>query len=114
MKEWLKDNIMSSLTLSAIVIGAVWYGASEERWFTDSKTKHKTEETIYSLDPIKLYGEYITDSIEEVHTQAWRLQQEKKDSSLNAKINSLDSLLRLNVRLTNETKKTAQQIEEGH
>lgn len=35
-----------------------------------------------------------------------------KDSALEIKLQGIDSLLRLNVRLTNETKKTTEKIEE--
>lgn len=93
----------------AMVGGLIWLVAkSEGRIFTDEKTKYKTETTIEDLDPIKLYGEYIIDSIEEVETKAFRLEQRKLDSSYQTSIKRIDSLLRLNVRLSSETKKNTE------
>ncbi len=105
MKEWFKDNLMSSLSLGAIVLAAVWFGQSQGLWFTSVENRVYTEKTIKDLDPIKMYGEYIMDSIEEVNTQRWRRQQMIHDSIQDIQFKKIDSLLRLNIRITDETRK---------
>lgn len=42
MKEWLKDNLISSLSLGAIVLAAVYYGKVQDLMFPDSTTKVRT------------------------------------------------------------------------
>lgn len=72
MKQWFKDNIMSSLSLAGIVAFIYLVAQKEDRIFTTEKMRYDTEEFIETVDPVKAYGEYIIDSIEEVNTQAWR------------------------------------------
>jgi hypothetical protein len=102
MKKWLESNIMSTLSLAGIVGAAVYFGAVEGRWFSSPEKKYKTEEMIEDLDPVKLYGEYIIDSIEEVNTQQYRREQKIVDSLFDIKLHRMDSLLRLNIYITNK------------
>lgn len=111
MKKWFENNIISVLSLTGIISGAVWFGSSEGRWFSSAAKKYKTEDVIENLDERKMYGEYIIDSIEEVETKAFRLEQKKLDTLYQNKLGTIDSLLRLSVRLNYETKK---EFKDGH
>jgi len=42
MKEWLKDNLISTITLGAIVAAAIWYGKIESLIFPDPETAVRT------------------------------------------------------------------------
>jgi hypothetical protein len=42
MNKWLKDNVVSSLTLVAIIGAAVYYGEVKELMFPDVTTKVRT------------------------------------------------------------------------
>ena len=110
MKTWLKENLISSLTLGAIVVAAVYYGEMKGLLHTSEPAVQQAEEYIEWAVENKdeAIGEYILDSIEQVETEQWRAVQMAKDSLYEAKLKGIDSLLRLNVRLTNETKKTSQ------
>ena len=43
MKKWLENNIISSLTLGAIVAAAILYGKNEGRLFTSIENRVETE-----------------------------------------------------------------------
>ena len=105
MRKWFQDNVISLLSLSGIVAGALYLGEAKEKIFTTVEGRVETESFIEDVDPAKIYGEYIIDSIEEVETQKWRSQQMIHDSIQDAKFEVIDSLLRLNIRINYETKK---------
>lgn len=108
-------TISATIGALAALAGLIWGGfLVSERLFTSEEMRERTEKNILEFDPVKAYGEYIMDSIEEANTQIWRLEQVRHDSIQDRILKDIDSLLRLNIKLTNETKKTAKQIEEGH
>jgi hypothetical protein len=105
MNNWLKNNIVSSLSLVTLLGLAYMAAKYEQRLFTEPEVKYETEKHVKSVDPVKLYGEYIADSIEEVHTQDWRKKQMHKDSVQDSVLKQMEQFIRLNVKLTDDVKK---------
>lgn len=108
MKKYLEalKNIAAIIGILGTIGGATFAGYKlTERMHSDPQHVHEAEQFFDTYDEKKAYGEYIMDSIEEVHTQDWRKSQMIKDSIQEQKIDKLDSLLRLNVRITDETLK---------
>lgn len=100
-------NTAAIIGVLTVVFGAAWKAFDlDTRSFTSMEKRVEAESIIQDLDPIKLYGEYIVDSIEEVNTQEWRAEQMKHDSVQDNTLKDIDSLLRLNIYLTNEIKKS--------
>lgn len=101
-------NIAATVGALATIGGVIWLAfQANERMHTDPQHVEEAEEFFKDYDEVKAYGEYIIDSIEEVNTQRWRTSQMQKDSSQEAQIKAIDSLVRLNVYLTNK-------IEDSH
>jgi hypothetical protein len=46
MNKWLKDNIVNSLTLTAIVGAAVYFGVVQGLWFTSPEIRVRTEDHV--------------------------------------------------------------------
>lgn len=115
MKKWLQDNLMSSLSLGAIVIAAVYFGKVQGLLHTSESIVTQAEDYIIWADENKdkAIGEYILDSIEEVDTKAYRMEQAIKDTIYTQKLESIDSLLRLNVRISSEGKNAAEGAQEA-
>lgn len=108
-------SISSVIGVLAVFAGLIWGAFQfERRTHSSEDVVEKAEKMVETFDPIKAYGEYIMDSIEEVHTQAFRLEQKKLDTVYQDKLFKIDSLLRLNVRISSEARRAAQNVEEGH
>ena len=88
-------------------IGGAAFGAYKitERMHSDKDHVLEAEQFFDTYDEKKAYGEYIMDSIEEVNTQKRWEEQQEINKKQNEKLDRLDSLLRLNVRITDETLK---------
>lgn len=72
MKEWLKNNIVSTLTF-ATILGGVFYSAElKQLLFSSPQIKYKTEEHIANIDDLKLYRDRQRDSIEEARRRAFQ------------------------------------------
>ena len=108
-KRSLLDNLKNIAALIGVIgtIGGTAFGAYKftERIHSDKQHVIEAEEFFNSYDEKKAYGEYIMDSIEEVNTQRWRKLQMHKDSLIELKIIKMDSLLRLNIRISDEAYK---------
>lgn len=108
-------NVSAIIGVLATICGLVWVAFEfEQRTHSSEDVVEKAEKMVETFDPIKAYGEYIMDSIEEVHTQAFRLEQKILDTLYQNKLQAIDSLLRLNVRISSEARRAAQNVEEGH
>ncbi len=46
MKKWFENNIMSTVSLGAIIAGAIWFGDIKNLMFTNVKLKVNTEDYI--------------------------------------------------------------------
>ena len=104
-RKTLKDASAIVGALSIIGGGAFGIFKLTERMHSDKQHVIEAEEFFNTYDEAKAYGEYIMDSIEEAHTQEWRRKQQILNDEQENKLNRLDSLIRLNVRLTDETLK---------
>lgn len=72
MKEWLKNNIVSTLTF-ATILGGVFYSAElKQLLFSSPQIKYKTEEHIANTDELQLYRASQKDSIEEARHRAFQ------------------------------------------
>ena len=104
-RKALKDASAIVGALSIIGGGAFGIFKLTERMHSDKQHVIEAEEFFNTYDEAKAYGEYIMDSIEEVNTQKRWQEQQLINKSQSEKLDKLDSLLRLNVRITDETLK---------
>lgn len=72
MNKWLKDNIMSTLTLAAIVGGVFYFSNIQQLFFSSPQIKYKTEEHVTNTDDLKLYRDRQKDSITEARHRAFQ------------------------------------------
>jgi uncharacterized protein (UPF0332 family) len=94
-----------ALTIGVLIplATALYYGFNlDSRAHKTIESRIKADEIHETFDFNKAYGEYILDSIEEVHTKQWRREQEVKDSIAFKRLYDMDSLLRLNIFLTSK------------
>lgn len=99
MKDWLKNNIVSTLTF-ATILGGVFYSAElKQLLFSSPELKYKTEEHIANTDDLFLFKKSQRDSIKEIN-----------DSIAQAKHRAFqDSIDRVRDTLTKRTAVTAYQ-----
>lgn len=72
MKDWLKNNIMSTLSLGAI-IGAAYYSSElKQLMFSDLQIKYKTESHVQNTDDLTVYKNRQKDSMAEVRHRAFQ------------------------------------------
>ena len=110
MKRLLQ--ISGAVSGLAILVGIGLAAAQmEQRIHSSPDHVQEAEKFFNNYDEKKAYGEYIIDSIEEVNTQAWRKEQREFKAFVMEYLGKQDSLIRLNIQISDQTKKL---YEEGH
>lgn len=72
MKDWLKNNIMSTLTLGAIVCASFYAGELRDLMFSTPEKKFRTESHVDNTDELTVYRNRQKDSIEEARHRAFQ------------------------------------------
>lgn len=63
MNKWLKDNIMSTLTLAAIVGGVFYFSNIQQLFFSSPQIKYKTETHVENTDDLTVFKNRQKDSV---------------------------------------------------